>query len=269
MLSTKQLILNLNTQQKKIKVNIDEEFNFDNLKKAYILLSGKIISYGERNYTQLLKKNDPIGFAESILARKNVLKYKRLTDITLLEFNAKNIRNAVYQSNAALIALIKYCLARIFTPTKSNPKSHYLFEDEFVYKNWKLLETKTFNDAAIIFSHGNSARNMYYIEKGKVRLVSKENKLIKVLNAEESFGEIALIRGRKRYNSAISVDHTSLKVIKEVMVSKLIGNENPLVQLVVMSLAKKLEIINGIRSIDHHNKLENDGLITGINKKIN
>ena len=41
---------------------------------------------------------------------------------------------------------------------------------------------------------------MYYIEKGKVRLVSKENKLIKVLNAGESFGEIALIRGRKRYN---------------------------------------------------------------------
>ena len=45
------------------------------------------------------------------------------------------------------------------------------------------------------------------------------------------------------------------------MISKLIGNENPLVQLVLISLAKKLEIINGIRSIDHHNKLKTEGLI--------
>ena len=38
---------------------------------------------------------------------------------------------------------------------------------------------------------------MFFIEKGNVRLVNKENKLIKVLNSGESFGEIALIRGRK------------------------------------------------------------------------
>ena len=43
----------------------------------------------------MLKKNDPIGFAESILARKYVLQYKRLTDITLLEFDSKSIRDAL------------------------------------------------------------------------------------------------------------------------------------------------------------------------------
>ena len=148
-----------------------------------------------------------------------------------------------------------------FSPTKSSNKSHYLFEDKFVYKNWKLLKTKTYNDEAIIFSHGNEAKNMYFIEKGKVKLISKENKHIKVLNDGESFGEIALIRGRKRYNSAISVGHITLKVIKRAMISKLIGNESPLVQLVLISLAKKLEIINGISSIDHHNKLQQEGLL--------
>ena len=45
------------------------------------------------------------------------------------------------------------------------------------------------------------------------------------------------------------------------MIYKLISNENPLVQLVLISLAKKLEIINGIRSIDHHNKLKKEGCI--------
>ena len=261
MLTTKQLILNLRSKYKKITVNKEENFNFNDKKKAYVLLLGNIISYGERDYTQLLKKNDPIGFAESILAKEKILKYKRLTDITLLEFDAKEIRDTVNASNIVIRAIIKYSLSRIFSSSKSSRKSHYLFEDKFVYKNWKLLDTKTYNEEAIIFSHGNSANNMFFIEKGQVRLTSKENKVIKVLNSGESFGELALIRGRKRLNSAISVGHTMLKVIKGSMIAKIIKNENFLVQLSILSLAKKLEIINGIRSIDHHNKLKKAGLI--------
>ena len=45
------------------------------------------------------------------------------------------------------------------------------------------------------------------------------------------------------------------------MISKLINEENSLVQLALISLAKKLGIINGIRSIDHHNKLKKEGLV--------
>ena len=101
----------------------------------------------------------------------------------------------------------------------------------------------------------------FFIEKGNVRLVNKENKLIKVLNSGESFGEIALLRGRKRNNSAIAIEPTTLKIIKGSMISKLINSEDPMVQLVLLSLAKKLEIINGIRSIDHHNRLKKEGLI--------
>ena len=198
MLSTKNLILNLNFQPKEIAVKKEDEFDFNNKNKAYLLISGEIISYGERDYTQLLKKNDPIGFAESILNKQKILKYKRLTDIVLLEFKAKEIRDAVNKSNIVVKAIIKYSLARIFSTSKSSRKSHYLFEEEFVQKNWKLLDTKSYSEEAIIFSHGNPANNMFFIEKGNVRLVNKENKLIKVLNSGESFGEIALIRGRKK-----------------------------------------------------------------------
>ena len=261
MLSTKNLILNLNFQPKEIAVKKEDEFDFNNKNKAYLLISGEIISYGERDYTQLLKKNDPIGFAESILNKQKILKYKRLTDIVLLEFKAKEIRDAVNKSDLAVKAIIKYSLARIFSTSKFSRKSHYLFEEEFVQKNWKLLDTKTYSEEAIIFSHGNPAKNMFFIEKGNVRLVNKENKLIKVLNSGESFGEIALIRGRKRLNSAISLGDTILMVIKSTMISKLIKKENSLVQLSLISLAKKLEILNGIRSIDHYNKLKKEGLV--------
>ena len=261
MLSTKKLISNLNFQPKEIIVKKEDDFDFNNKGNAYLLISGEIISYGERDYTQLLKKNDPIGFAESILTKQKILKYKRLTDVILLEFNSKKIRDAVNNSNIVVKAIIKYSLARIFSTSTSSRKSHYLFEEEFVQKNWKLLDTKSYSEEAIIFSHGNPANNMFFIEKGHVRLVNKENKLIKVLNSGESFGEIALIRGRKRLNSAISIGDTILMVIKSAMISNLIKKENSLVQLSLISLAKKLEILNGIRSIDHYNKLKREGLV--------
>ena len=70
MLSTKKLILNLNFKPKEIRVKKEDNFDFNNKGRAYLLISGEIISYGERDYTQLLKKNDPIGFAESILSKK-------------------------------------------------------------------------------------------------------------------------------------------------------------------------------------------------------
>tara|TARA_B100001248_G_C27003502_1_gene284459 strand:- start:14 stop:202 length:189 start_codon:yes stop_codon:yes gene_type:complete len=52
----KKLILKLNFQPKNIKVKKEDNFDFNDKNKAYLLLSGEIIPYGERNYTQLLKK---------------------------------------------------------------------------------------------------------------------------------------------------------------------------------------------------------------------
>ena len=143
-----------------------------------------------------------------------------------MQFNAKEIRDSVNKSNITVKAIITYSLARTFSLSKTNRKSHYLFEDEFVYKNWKLLDTKTYNDEAIIFSHVNSANNMFFIEKRRVRLTNKDNKLIKTLNSGESFDEIALLRGRKRLNTAISQGHSIIKIIKGFMISKIIKNEN-------------------------------------------
>ena len=56
MLSTKNLILNLNFQPKEIIGKKEDDFDFNNKNKAYLLISGEIISYGERDYTHLLKK---------------------------------------------------------------------------------------------------------------------------------------------------------------------------------------------------------------------
>ena len=48
-------------------------------------------------------------------------------------------------------------------------------------------------------------------------------------------------------------------VKKILMLSKLITNDNLLAQLALISLAKKLDILNGIRNIDYYNKLKREG----------
>ena len=53
MLSTKNLILNLRFQPREITLKKEDDFDFNNKNKAYLLISGEIISYGERDYTQL------------------------------------------------------------------------------------------------------------------------------------------------------------------------------------------------------------------------
>ena len=47
------------------------------------------------------KKMILLGLQKSILTKQKILKYKRLTDIVLLEFKAKEIRDAVNKSNIA------------------------------------------------------------------------------------------------------------------------------------------------------------------------
>tara|TARA_E500000178_G_C16431899_1_gene492008 strand:- start:77 stop:250 length:174 start_codon:yes stop_codon:yes gene_type:complete len=56
MLTTRKLILNLQLHYKEINVRKNETFTFNDKRKAFVLLSDRIISYGERYYTQLLKK---------------------------------------------------------------------------------------------------------------------------------------------------------------------------------------------------------------------
>ena len=46
MLSIKNLIVNLSLQPKEITVKKEDNFDFNDKNKAYLLLSGEIISYG-------------------------------------------------------------------------------------------------------------------------------------------------------------------------------------------------------------------------------
>ena len=62
-----------------------------------------------------------------ILAREKSLKYKLFSDIELLSFSGKRIRQEVNNCDVVMKSIIKYSLARIFGDSRS--KGHYLVED--------------------------------------------------------------------------------------------------------------------------------------------
>ena len=195
-----------------------------------------------------------------------MLNYRRLSNIELLIFSGTQLREEVNNSHIAIKAIIKYSLARIFKTNKSNFKSHVLFEEEFIHKKWKILDTITFNDQDIIFSNRQPANMMYFIEKGNIQLLTRHNRELKILKSGESFGESALLRGRKRINTAIAIGTTVLKTINSDLLSKEINKEPPLVQLALLCIIKRLEIMNNLRSSDHYNTLENEGYISEYKK---
>ena len=107
---------------------------------------------------------------------------------------------------------------------------------------------------------------MYFIEKGNIQLLTRHNRELKILKSGESFGESALLRGRKRINTAIAIGTTVLKTINSDLLSKEINKEPPLVQLALLCIIKRLEIMNNLRSSDHYNTLENEGYISEYKK---
>ena len=135
MLSISELLKSLHDDYREIKIKEKEHFDFNKEDEAYLIKAGEILSYGDRNLTQLMGKYDPIGFCETILARKKVLRYRRISDLHLLGFNGPKIRKDINDSHVVVKSIIQYSLSRIFENSKS--KSHQLFEEGFIHQNIK------------------------------------------------------------------------------------------------------------------------------------
>ena len=248
MLSISELLKSLHDDYREIKIKEKQDFDFNKEDEAYLIKAGEILSYGDRNLTQLMGKYDPIGFCETILARKKALRYRRISDLHLLGFNGSKIRKDINDSHVVVKSIIQYSLSRIFENSKS--KSHQLFEEGFIHQNIKYLKTIKFSNEDKVFGAGQLARFMYFIERGKIQLFNRNNKEIKTLSKGESFGESALIMAQSREISAISEGETILQAIDAETLSPEIDKGSPLVQLALFSVLKRLELMNKLRAAD-------------------
>ena len=228
-----------------VKLNLDDNYNFEKSDNAYLIKKGSILSFGDNNFTQLMGEHDPVGFSEVILAKKKLLKYKLLTDIELFSFSGIRIRKEVNNCDVVMKSIIKYSLARIFGNSKS--KGHYLLEDEFITKYQNFFRKFQYVKGDQIFVCDQEPRGMYFIEKGSVSLYTKNDKFITKLVESESFGESALISGKLRNNTAIAECDTLLIEVNSEILDKRIAKETPLVKLTLLSILRRLELMNKLR----------------------
>ena len=228
-----------------IKLNLDDHYNFEKSDNAYLIKSGSMLSFGENNFTQLMGEYDPVGFSEVILARKKSLRYKLLSDIELLSFSGMKIRKEVNNCDVVMKSIIKYSLARIFRNSKS--KGNYLLEDEFITKYHNFFRKFQYTKGDQIFVCDQEPRGMYFIDKGSVSIFTKSDKFITTLGQGETFGESALISGKLRNNTAIAECDTLLIEVSSETLDKRISKETPLVKLTLLSVLRRLELMNKLR----------------------
>ena len=142
-----------------ISIKKSDDFDFRTNDKAYNLIEGEVLSYGERNLPQILKIDDPIGFAQAIVNKRKLLNYKRLSDIKLLAIPGKDVRDCANTSSIIVQSIIRFCLGRILGDGKT--RGHHLFEESFIQKNWDKVRTFNFNEGDRIFLRGQPAKSLY------------------------------------------------------------------------------------------------------------
>ena len=121
----------------------DSEIDFDCRNACYIIKKGELLSYGENKFTQLLKANDPIGVAETILGRPNELKYRRHKKVELYCLAGDPVRSQINKTGPLAKSIIKYSLRRIFQASDDG-KAPLLFEEKFLLENQKETKLRKF-----------------------------------------------------------------------------------------------------------------------------
>ncbi|RKZ19283.1 Crp/Fnr family transcriptional regulator, partial [bacterium] len=104
----------------------------------------------------------------------------------------------------------------------------YLMEEE-KKRLFSIAEKKDYQEGEIIFSEGDKNKEMYIIEKGKVKVfLEREGEEIELSTFSEGefFGEMALFTGRERTASIKAIEPTTLLIFKRKDMERLI-EEHP------------------------------------------
>ena len=100
-------------------------------------------------------------------------------------------------------------------------------------------DPKSYGSGSMIFRQGESGDLAYMINSGRVEIVSDGN-AVKVLGPGEIFGEMALIDGRPRSNSARTLEECRLLPISREVVSTRMQKTDPLIRLLLKQVLRRL-----------------------------
>ena len=216
-------------------------------KECFIIKEGSVLARDKSGKTTTLNKGDPIGFAEAMVSRPYDLKYILKENTVVFAFENSLIRKTIASSSSLMRGITKYTLDRIFHNSKS--KTYHLIDDGFLSVQTDKFPLKEYGDGDIIFMVNQKPKFFFYIESGKVQLVSKNEKVIATFNNGDSFGEMALFTNTVRSVTAKSVGKTTLQVVSAAFIQNYFDNEDPLIKFCLISIFGRLKAMNNLRNL--------------------
>jgi len=126
-----------------------------------------------------------------------------------------------------------------------------LFEkmtDEQLEQLLSIARRQTFPANTVLFHENDPGATFYVILKGSVKIFKRsargEEKVLTLLQAGDSFGELALIDGRPRSASAATLEPTSVLAIAEQPFHNLLRNHYEMTRKIMAELCQRLRDTN-------------------------
>ena len=110
------------------------------------------------------------------------------------------------------------------------------------------FESKTYVGGEAIFSIGDLAEHLYFIEKGQVDLINVQGNVYASASAGQSFGEAAILQGGVRSASARANGEVDLRRITAANASELLLSHSPLLVVILEALLLQQSMQNKLRN---------------------
>jgi len=110
------------------------------------------------------------------------------------------------------------------------------------------FESQTYADGETIFSIGDLAEHLYFIENGKVDLVNAQSKVFASASAGQSFGEAAILQGGVRSAGARANGDVNCRRIAAADAAELLLSHSPLLIVILESLLLQQSMHNTLRN---------------------
>ena len=101
-----------------------------------------------------------------------------------------------------------------------------------------------FKNGEIIFKNQEEGKEMYFIDSGRIKIVMNEGDneiILATLDADDFFGEMALITGNERIVSAIAITDCKLHTMDKKTFEDNLLNDKMFMRKIVESQASRLE----------------------------
>ena len=108
---------------------------------------------------------------------------------------------------------------------------------------------KEYDDDETIFMRNQKPKFFFYVESGKVELISKLDKVVATYIQGDSFGEMALFTDTVRSVTAKSVGKTTLQMVSNDFIKEYFENEDLLIKFSLVCILERLRAMNKLRNL--------------------